>query len=150
MKTEFDNTEKEALNKTDVSYSEFLDKEGFDESQIFADYNEMMIQDSKAQQENTIKVLSEVKELVPYPYFKAIEEFVQDEEHGIWGDLKIVKKPIGEWQDEYQDEEDETNYWNILKGMYVNQSCGYLGDDYNGTLEIKIHDNQFLRCSFSL
>ena len=145
-----DNTQAQALNKTDVSYSEFLDNEGFDEAKIFADYNEMMIQDAKTQTENSNKVLVEIKNLVSNEYFKSVEEFVKDEEHGIWGDLKLVKKPIGEWQDEYQDEEDETNYWNILKGMYVNQSCGYSGDDYNGTLEIKITDNLFLRCSFSL
>ena len=122
-----DNTQAQALNKTDVSYSDFLDKEGFDEAQIFA----------------------EIKNIVSDEYFKAVEEFRKDEEHGIWGDLKLVKKPIGEWQNELN-EWTEGEYWNILKGMYVNQSCGYSGDDYNGTLEIKITDKLFLRCSFSL
>ena len=139
-----------ALNKTDVSNSEFMEQQGYDEALIFADYQKALEEENKKQEENSKEVLNKIKPNVTVEYFDAINHFLHDEENGIWGDLKIVKKPIGEWQDEYQDEEDETNYWNILKGMYVNQSCGYLGDDYNGTLEIKIHDNQFLRCSFSL
>jgi hypothetical protein len=148
MSTE--NNPNEALNKTDVSYSEFMEQQGYDEAQIFADYQKALEEENKKQEENSREVLSKIKPNVTIEYFDAINHFLHDEENGIWGDLKIVKKPIGEWQDEYQDEEDETNYWNILKGMYVNQSCGYSGDDYNGTLEIKINDNQFLRCSFSL
>lgn len=145
-----DTNQAEQLNETAVSYSEFLDNEGFDEDKIFADYQKALEEEDKKQNENSNKVLGEIKNLVSKEYFKSVEEFVKDEGNGIWGDLKLVKKPIGEWQDEYQDEEDETNYWNILKGMYVNQSCGYSGDDYNGTLEVKITDNLFLRCSFSL
>jgi hypothetical protein len=148
MSTE--NNPNEALNKTYVSYSEFMEQQGYDEAHIFADYQQALEEENKKQEENSREVLSKIKPNVTIEYFDAINHFLHDEENGIWGDLKIVKKPIGEWQDEYQDEEDETNYWNILKGMYVNQSCGYSGDDYNGTLEIKINDNQFLRCSFSL
>lgn len=109
----------------------------------------MMIQDAKKQTENSNKVLAEIKNIVSDEYFKAVEEFIKDEERGIWGDLKLVKKPIGEWQNELN-EWTEGEYWNILKGMYVNQSCGHSGDDYSGTLEIKITEKLFLRCSFSL
>ena len=148
MSTEKD--QNKALNKTDVSYSDFMEQQGYDEGQIFADYQKALEEENKKQEENSREVLSKIKPNVTEEYFNAINHFLHDTENGIWGDLKIVEKTIGEWQDEYQDEEDETNYWDILKGMYVNQSCGYSGDDYNGTLEIKIHDNKFLRCSFSL
>ena len=74
--------------------------------------------------------------------------FLKDDDNGIWGGLEIVNTPIGIWQDEAQDDSD--NYWNILKGLFINQSCGISGDDYNGTLEIIISDNMFLRCCFSM
>lgn len=73
---------------------------------------------------------------------------MEDEENGIWGNLKIVDKPIGEWQNEKN--EFEESYWDILKGMYVNQSCGWTGDDCSGTLEIKLLNGKYLRASFSL
>ena len=122
---------------------------GYNFSEIYADYQEFVENESKKEKENTELVLCEIEKLVSGEYLKAINAFLSDDENGIWGGLKIVEEPIGEWQDEYQDN-DEANYWNVLKGMFVNQSCGYSGDDYHGTLEVKITDKLLLRCSFSL
>lgn len=98
---------------------------------------------------NTLDILNIISEKVDEKYLQAIKEWLADEENGIWGGLEIVNKPIGEWQSEISDYDDES-YWDILLGMYVNQSCGYSGDDYNGTLEIKLTENEYLRASFSL
>jgi len=136
--------------EADDNYKEFLYGQDFNPSATFADYQKVLEEENEKENKNTNSVLLEVGKLVSDEYLNAINDFLKDEENGIWGNLKIVDKPIGEWQDEFQDEDDETYYWNILKGMYVNQSCGYSGDDYNGTLEVKITDNLFLRCSFSL
>lgn len=117
--------------------------------QALGDYNKLLIEENNKERKNTENILNEIKQIVDSDYLEAIMKFLYDEENGIWGGLKIVSEPIGEYQDEDQDD-DETNYWNVLKGMWVNQSCGYSGDDYNGSLEIKLKENLFLRCSFSL
>lgn len=117
--------------------------------QALGDYNKLLIEENNKERKNTENILNEIKQIVDSDYLEAIMEFLDDEENGIWGGLKIVTEPIGEYQEEYQDD-DESNYWNVLKGMWVDQSCGYSGDDYNGSLEIKLKENLFLRCSFSL
>lgn len=116
------------------------------EAEIFQDYQNAMIKEYENDFKNTEEILRSLN--VKSDYLQAIKDWLSDEDNGIWGNLKIVNETIGEWQDEVNDTED--CYWNILKGMYVNQSCGYSGDDYNGTLEIKISETQFLRASFSL
>lgn len=93
-------------------------------------------------------VLSAIRPLVDDDYFKAIGDWLIDEENGIWGGLKVVTSTVGEWQNESNDYNHK--YWEILKGMYVSQSCGMAGDDYHGTLEINIVDGVYLRASFSL
>lgn len=119
------------------------------ESEFMSDYTKMILEEEEKERIQNEDVLSKIKPLVSENYFDAINLFLYDDEHGIWGNLMLVDKPIGEWQDELNEWNDDT-YWLVLKGMYVNQSCGYTGDDYNGTLEIKITDDLFLRCSFSL
>ena len=117
------------------------------EAEIWQDYQNAMTEESKNDFKNTEEILTSLK--VESTYLQAIKDWLSDEDNGIWGNLKIVDETIGEWQDEVN-EYTEDCYWNILKGMYVNQSCGYSGDDYNGTLEVKISETQFLRASFSL
>lgn len=114
------------------------------EEEIWEDYQQAMLEESQREEANTIKVLNEVAEIVTPEYLEAIQQWLDDVDNGIYGGLKITDKPIGEWQDESSD------YWDTLKGMYVNQSCGYTGDDYHGTLEIKLTEIEFLRAFFSL
>lgn len=121
----------------------------YDLYQALDNYNKILIEENEKEIKNKENILNEIKKIVDSDYLESIIEFIEDKENGIWGGLKIVTEPIGEYQEEYQDD-DESNYWNVLKGMWVNQSCGYSGDDYNGSLEIKLKENLFLRCSFSL
>ena len=127
-------------SKDVLATSEFLT-----ESELMHDYHKELIEEDKRQKKQSDDVLSEIKNIVSEDYFEAIKEFLSDSDNGIWGDLKIVTKPIGEWQDESDD-----GYWSILKGMFVDQSCGYSGDDYNGNLTIKITKSSYLQSSFSL
>ena len=117
-------------------------------SNIYLDYQSVLKKESDKELENTNKILTEISIYTNDEYLNCINEWLKDEENGIWGNLKIVDKPIGEWQNEKN--EFEESYWDILKGMYVNQSCGWTGDDYNGTLEIKLPNGKYLRASFSL
>lgn len=117
-------------------------------SDIYLDYQNALKEESDRELENTNKILIEISDYTDDDYLKCIKEWLEDEENGIWGNLKIVDKPIGEWQNEKN--EFEESYWDILKGMYVNQSCGWTGDDYSGTLEIKLPNGKYLRASFSL
>jgi hypothetical protein len=119
------------------------------EQEIFQDYQDALNSEYKKQEENTDAILLVLSKKVEANYIEAIKKWLSDEDNGIYGNLKIVDAPIGEWQDECN-EYDDNDYWGVLKGMYVNQSCGYFGDDYYGTLEIKISESEYLRASFSL
>lgn len=116
-----------------------------DEEKAMHDYGQMMIKEYEERQRKTQEVLSEVKDIVPNEYYNSIKEWVSDEENGIWGDLVIVDEPLGEWR-----EEGNYGYWETLKGMYIVQYVGYCGDDYSGTLTIKLTNGKFLQASFEL
>ena len=146
-----DKAHSEPLQQYNVSYSEIFSEEEREKmDNAMKDYFE----GEKLEQERINKANNELLETLKYQlpktYFKAINEFLNDAEHGIYGEIKIVEKPIGEWQYEINEYTENQDYWNELKGMYVNQSCGYSGDDFSGTLEIKIDSNRLLRCLFSL
>ena len=141
----------EPLQQCNVSYSEFITKQDLlDMDKAMKEFAEF----ENAEVERITKandiLLENLKYQIPKTYFNAINEFLHDSENGIRGELKIVDKPTGEWQDEITEHTEEYDYWKELKGMYVDQSCGHSGDDYSGTLEIKIDSNRFLRCQFSL
>ena len=121
-----------------------------DKDEFWESYHQLMEAEEKEREANKIQMLALLEKKVTPEYLLAIKEWIADEENGIWGDFKIVDKPIGEWQDEVNEYSSDDDYWQILKGMYVNQYCGYTGDDYHGTLEIRINENEFLRASFSL
>lgn len=108
-------------------------------------YFDSLINESEEREKQIIKTLSLVKELVSLTYFKAIKQWIEDDENGIWGKLEIVTKPKGEWQDE-----GDYDYWAELKGMYVEQYVGYCGDDYSGYLTVKLHNNKYLQACFAL
>jgi hypothetical protein len=120
----------------------------YDSHDAYSDYHKAIDEEHEAQQKNKEQVLMMISSKVTPEYFEAIKEWVSDEDNGIWGNLEVIDKPIGNWQDE--ESEDEESYWHILNGMYVNQSCGYSGDDYNGTLTIKISETEYLKANFSL
>ena len=131
------------------TYKEFLDSEGFDEFKVMNDYFNYMKEYDEKCNKNNEEIIEKIKQLVSESYLNAINEFITDKEHGIYGEFELVSEPIGEWQSELT-EWTELEYWSELKGMYVNQSCGYSGDDYSGTLEINITNGLYLRCLFSL
>ncbi len=114
---------------------------------ILKDYHESLLRDAEAEDKNRSRILSYLHSRLEPDYFIAINDWMADEENGIIGDLQIVNETIGEWQDESSG---FAKYWSVLKGMYVDQYCGYFGDDYSGSLEIKISDSEYLRASFQL
>lgn len=150
METTNQNSNPNALSdKDNVSYREFLNKEGFSLNKAMKDFSELKKEYQEICIKNNKEIIEKLKLIVSENYFKAINEFLLDKELGIHGELEIVSNSIGDWQEELNDwTKDE--YWKELKGMYVNQSCGYSGDEYSGTLEINISKGVFLRCSFSL
>ena len=91
------------------TYGDFLNDQGYDAKEVFSHYYKMLEEENKKEEENTQKILSEIKDIVSSEYLESIKHFLKDVDNGIWGGLKLVDKPIGEWQDEYQDEEDDTN-----------------------------------------
>lgn len=116
------------------------------EQQNIKDYYNLLTQEYEAIQKQISETLAIVKSLVNDNYYEAITNWIKDEENGIWGRLKIVSAPIGEWQDESE----ESSYWDEIKGVYIEQYVGSCGDDYSGYLTIKLTDEQYLQACFQL
>ncbi|WP_407475234.1 hypothetical protein [Elizabethkingia anophelis] len=120
------------------------------ESNIYQDYQRALIEEDMKNKSDNEALLNELSKIVTSGYLSAIKDWMSDVDNGIYGAIKIVDKPYGTWQNEECEYLDNSNYWTVLKGQYVNQSCGYTGDDYSGTLEINLPNGKFLRASFSL
>ena len=98
---------------------------------------EAMREAERAQQKNEKAVFKEIRKLVSAYKVRKLREYMSDSHY--WN-LKIVYfhgavKP--------QDEP----YW--FKKAYVSQSCGYIGDDYYGTIWIPLPNGNYLEYSFS-
>jgi hypothetical protein len=113
--------------------------------QEISDYRNDMIQENEKRQRNIKETLDIIKNLVENKYYIAITEWLADKENGIWGNLEVVTKPKGEWQ-----EEGDFGYWDQLKGMYVDQYVGYCGDDYSGFISVRLPNNNYLQACFQL
>ena len=96
-------------------------------------YSEAMMECQKEENEqydNDQALLKKIKECVDPEYFKDIEFELKESEHP--SNYRIVDKPIGSCQN-------EGNY-----DIWVDQSCGYFGDDYSGTVCMKLKDDKYL------
>jgi hypothetical protein len=74
--------------------------------------------------------------------FDEIEHVIEDSDHTY--DFKIVDEPKGEFQ-----QEDE---YPVLGGIWVDQTTngGYTGDDFAGTVSIKIDNRNYLEFAYSM
>lgn len=108
------------------------DKIAYDETieEIHAEQREMERKDNET--------LEKVKSQVSEEYFKNIE--YELEESGYYYDFSIVKESVGEHQD-YPENDYE---------LFVNQSSGYFGDDWYGTVCVSLPCGDFLLWSFSM
>lgn len=82
------------------------------------------------QENKDAEVLETIKQQVSAEQFENIKFELEESEHT--SNYQIVDTPIGM----PQCEEDYT--------LWINQSCGETGDNYSGTLCIKISDNKYL------
>lgn len=98
----------------------------------------------KKQREADLAVVETVKTMVSEDYFSAISGWLNDTENGYIYEYHIVDEPQGEYQDE------GGSYWEVLGGMWVDQYAGFTGDDYHGSIAIKINENSYLQVSFSM
>ena len=94
----------------------------------------------KEQQEKEILVLEEVKAVVTPEMFEEIESCLVDSDN-TYG-YKITDKPQGEFQ-----QEDE---YPALGGIWVDQTTngGMAGDDFAGTISIKLGENKYFEFGY--
>lgn len=84
------------------------------------------------QEKKDAELLRHVKSSISDSDFKHIESEMEESEHP--SNYRIVDSPVGEPQ------YDEIYHYTI----WVDQSCGETGDNYSGTVCIKVSDNEYL------
>ena len=69
--------------------------------------------------------------------FEEIEDVIEMSENAF--DFSIEEKPLGEFQREEE--------YDHIEGIWVNQTTngGYIGDEFAGTISIKIQDDKYFQ-----
>lgn len=94
-------------------------------------------QEAEYQFSKDAKVLDILSKKVSEKVYDDIVEYMEDCSNT--AEYLIVNKIYGD----YQDEEEYS-----FGGAWVSQSCGIAGDDWSGTIFIKIAENEYFRFSF--
>lgn len=99
--------------------------------------------EEQEQERKDAAILEQIKQQVSPAIFKQIQNNIV--ESGYTYDYEIVDTPIGVFQDLSNDYDDEE----VIK-VWVNQSVGYFGDDYSGTVDVLLPDGKYLRWHYEM
>lgn len=99
--------------------------------------NDYYAKESEKQAKNEKEVFYILKQTLCEDFITDIHDCINDCEGGY--DFIIVDKPCGDFQEENYD---------FIKHIYVDQSCGYCGDDYYGEVYIPLPNNKYLQFSY--
>lgn len=96
----------------------------------------------KEQSEKDKSVLKIASWLLTYDEFEDLKELIHDSDTTSY--YSIEAKPKGE----YQVDSD----YNFLKGYWVNQTIngGYVGDEYAGTISVKLLNDKYFQFHYSM
>jgi len=109
-----------------------------EEHEVFDNYNRLLMDLEHEKADENDCYLSVIKKhLTKYRYNKLLEYLEESGGCSIEGIVR-KRKVFGEYQTE--------PYW--FKGVYVDQSCGYTGDDFSGYIFVPITDKHFLKFYF--
>lgn len=108
-------------------------------------YERLLKEEYDKQVEKESFFLSTLKTNCSEEFFRNILLWISDEDNGINGGYEFIKTPKGS----YENLENEGNYWEVLKGMWIEQTKGVC-DDYYGTLAIKLENNTYLQVDYYL
>ena len=102
-------------------------------------YNYLKEEDLKINHHNN-RILKAIESTIGKGFKNSICEII--EESGCIGYFKLSSDPIGEYQQE--------NYYGCITGIWVQQTCSYLGDNYSGCISIKLKEDKYLVVYFEL
>lgn len=99
----------------------------FDEQfKVMDEYNQAMKSYHAMISASNDRMLKAIKNQLGKSFYKSLLSYL-DDCGTITGKLEIVHKPYGDYQ---------TESYGKIKGVWVNQSSGYSGDDYSGNIYI--------------
>lgn len=74
-------------------------------------------------------------------FLRSLKEIIQECD-GILGKARITRKPEGStWQKESHGRE--------IKGIWITQTTGFLGDDFSGVISVKIRKNRYFTFDYA-
>jgi hypothetical protein len=141
-----DNNKTQQLTQTAVSDS-FSSEDDFypfaskeDQFSIMAEYIEKERIEEEKQFKTTARILNALQRIKPCQWFDDLNDYAKEAE--VHNPFRIVKKPIGNYQEETEFES--------LGGVWVDQHGGYpVEDSFYGTVTVKIDDRRYLEMPFS-
>ena len=104
----------------------------------YREAHQSMNYEYKKQKESDNLVLSELKKITSKESYQDILDYIKDCEGGT--DFEFIINPYGDYQEEPYS----------FKGAWINQSCGMCGDDYSGTIIIKIKEDKYFSFYFAM
>ena len=109
-----------------------------DENQIFEAYDDAMKELDKSYQENFQLVVEPLLKIESKEFVEVFEGYMED---GSSYNFSITDNPIATSQEDYEGEHSID--------VYIDQSCGYSGDDYSGVISLKTRAGKYLNWDFA-
>jgi hypothetical protein len=107
---------------------------------IMSEYFEEERIEEEKRLKTTTRILNALQRIKPCQWFKDLNDYAKEAE--VHNPFRIVKKPIGNYQEETESES--------LGGVWVDQHGGYpIEDSFYGTVTVKIDDRRYLEMPFS-
>ena len=119
----------------------FASKEDREEQfSIMAEYFEEERIEEEKRFKTTTRILNALQRIKPCQWFEDLNDYAKEAE--VHNPFSIVKKPIGNYQEETEFES--------LGGVWVVQRGGYpIEDSFYGTVTVKIDDRRYLEMPYS-
>ena len=119
----------------------FASKEDQEEQfSIMAEYFEEERIEEEKRFKTTTRILNALQRIKPCQWFEDLNDYAKEAE--VHNPFRIVKKPIGNYQEETEFES--------LGGVWVDQHGGYpIEDSFYGTVTVKIDDRRYLEMPYS-
>ena len=108
------------------------------QDEAMADYFDSMTQEKMLAQYHNEQVLNTIKQAKGAAYYNDLTKFMNECEHDN-SKIQITEEPNGDYQNES---------WGLITGSWVDQRAGAAGDDYYGTVTVKLSDKKYLEIPF--
>lgn len=117
-------------------------KEDFDQfCDVMSAHDEQIFKDHQEYDRVNNRILKAIESVKGALFTESLMNLIKESE-GILGKARITRHPEGhKWQKEW--------YSRQIQGIWITQVTGYLGDDFSGTISVKIRKGRYFTFDYA-